>query len=308
MHRFDAGVDREDVGLECDRIDHLDDLVGACRTPRQLLHRLTEAVRRLHALAGAVVGAGRHCDHRAQVAVRLLQALQQLPGGAQHGLQRLQLGLGLPRQFVVLGDHVRHVGGDLQRQRHRLADRLGQVAETGRQAPPRHRLGLLRRQRRLQPQIQIAAGQPLADPIQQRLRHHPLLDPLRQRLQRRAGRTLRLALGEQRDVAQQCRGFRMRQRQQPALAATIAVALVAHAARGIAPRRLPTAFAVDQGGQRQAPDRLAGGAEQRFGRDAQQVQGGTVGGTHATVGLQPQQRDRRIRQTGNGRGVGIGTA
>ena len=298
--RFDAGIDRQDVGLECDGVDDLDDVTGARGAALDFAHRIAELACGGDALACTGVGAGGDGNDRLQLFACTLQSLQQAAGDVEHRVERRHLRLRLRQQFVVVADQVRHFGRHLHRQRHGLSDRLGQVTEAGGDLPRQRMRGL----RVGQGQIEVAAAQQRTDALQQCTFGRGIGQALREVAQRRRHRDGTLALGQSRGVAQQGSGFRMRQRQQPAFA--IAVGLVADAAGGIVAGRAPAALFVVEHGSRQAPQGLAGLAEHRVGQHGQQIPGRAVGGHHTGGRVQAHQTHGRVRQNAfAGHAVGV---
>lgn len=223
MRRFDAGVDRQDIGLERHRVDDFDDLACTRRATFHLVHGLAQRMCGSDALTCAFVGAGGQRNHLRQIGVDVLQARSKALHRGARAIQRVGLCLRLTHHLVVFGHQRRHFGSDLHRQRHCLADRFGQIAEAGLQPAPH--VGL--RQTGRQQQLQLAAGQCLGGAFEYGAVFMLGLQARHQWLQQRRDRHRPAVFGQAGGFAQQDRGFHMRQRQHPAT--VLAVAHIAHA-------------------------------------------------------------------------------
>lgn len=249
MCRFDAGVDRQDIGLECHRVDDFDDLAGTRGAAFHFMHGLAQRMCGGHALTCAFIGAGGQRDDLCQIGVDVLQARRQPLHRRTRAVQCFGLRLRLAHHLVVFGDQRRHFGGNLHRQRNRLADRFGQIAETG--LKPAAHLGLSQPGR--QQQFQLATGQRLCGTFQYGAVFVLGLQARHQRLQQRRNRHRPAVFGQAGGFAQQDRGFHMRQRQHPAT--MLAVAHIAHAPGRVVARSGPHAVFADQIGCAQSPQR-----------------------------------------------------
>ncbi len=293
MRGFDAGVDRQDIGLERHRVDDFDDFARACRATFHFVHGLAQRMCRSDTLPRAVIGAGGQRDDLRQFGIDVLQARRQPLHRGARAVQRLVLGLRLAHHFIVFGHQRWHSGGDLHRQGHCLADGLGQIAEPGLQ-PPAH-LGFC--QSRRQQEFEFATGQRLGSALEHRAVFVLGLQARNQRLQQGRDRHRPAAVGQTRGLAQQDRGFHMRQRQHPA--AMFAIAYIAHALRRVVARGSPDAVFANQVGGAQPPHHRGRRPLQLDRRFAQHIQADAVAGHHTRLRRQPQQGDRRIREHGH---------